>query len=180
MMLKICSSSFSLRQLNLSSIFRIPSDSYLYSRSSYQVTWLCLIFLNDQVQSDIFNSRVLPWAQNNIFNCNTFLSGDLGVIFESATLLSYDFLQSLTSTYFSNQITCIYLHCCCSGWTHQYLWNLLFQFLVLFLMSSVIAFSRQYTLVSVKILGCVTPLLQCMLSLSFTLTKFKLPYHSFT
>lgn len=38
---------------------------------------------------------------------------------------------------------------------------------------------RQYTFVSIKILGCVTPLLQCRLSLSFTLTKFKLPYHSF-
>ena len=133
MMLKsVCSSSFSLRQLNLSSIFRIPSDSYLYIRTSYQVTCLCIIFLNDKVQSDIFNSRRLPWAQNNIFNCNIFPSEDLGVIFESATLLSYDFLQSLTSTYISNQITSFHLHCAilveATSTSETYCYNFSFHF----------------------------------------------------
>ena len=108
-------------RINLSYVFRIPTDSYLYIRSSYQVTWLCIIFINDKVQSDSFNSRVLPWAQDNIFKCNTFPSEDLGVIFESATLLSYDFLQNLTSTYFSNQVSSFHLHCCHTGWSHQYL-----------------------------------------------------------
>lgn len=116
-------------------------------------------------------------------------------VFEVATLFPKSGLweSSLSQLPFSLMNSCrvwllhifliksLHLHCCHSGSSHQYVWNLLLQFLVpLLIMPSASAFSIQYSVASVKILHCVPPLLQFMLSLPITLrTKFKLPYYSF-